>query len=224
MRASTIPQWRTPRALRSSYGLIATITFVYLGAVGWSAARPLAVLDLADAPTRAHVRIVNGVLLHNEAPFSGVVTERFSDGRLKRQTPYRRGRREGEVVAWHENGRVAERRAYEGGLEHGMHDGWYPDGSARFAYRYVRGRADGDQREWYANGTPFTAFTYRDGQESGRQRMWTEAGVLRANYVVDHGRRFGLMGTTGCSGLSHAASPALGAISSSATTSVVDEP
>jgi antitoxin component YwqK of YwqJK toxin-antitoxin module len=101
---------------------------------------------------------------------------------------------------WYPDGRMRTERAYVRGVEDGVHRGWYADGAPMFERHYRRGLAQGLQREWYPDGTPYTEFTYVDGHENGRQRMWTEYGALRANYVVRAGRRFGLMGSTGCEG------------------------
>lgn len=104
---------------------------------------------------------------------------------------------------WYSGGQARAERAYVRGREDGVHRGWYENGTPMFERHYRRGLAQGIQREWFPDGTPYTEFTYVDGHESGRQRMWTEYGVLRANYVVRDGRRFGLMGSTGCEGVVH---------------------
>lgn len=104
---------------------------------------------------------------------------------------------------WYSSGQVRTERAYVRGLEDGVHRGWYGDGTPMFERHYRRGLAQGVQREWFQDGRPYSEFTYVDGHESGRQRMWTEYGALRANYVVRGGRRFGLMGSTGCEGVTH---------------------
>ena len=84
-----------------------------------------------------------------------------------------------------------------------MHRGWYANGAVRFVYLYKQGVAEGVQQEWYPDGTPYTRFEYVAGHEEGRQQMWTNEGVLRANYVVEHGRRYGSAGTAGCEGTAH---------------------
>lgn len=107
------------------------------------------------------------------------------------------------VIKHHPNGQLAERREYRNGREDGVHRGWHANGALRFVYHYVNGVAEGVQEDWYPDGAPYTRFEYVAGHEEGRQQMWTAKGVLRANYVVAHGRRFGLMGTTGCMGTAH---------------------
>jgi antitoxin component YwqK of YwqJK toxin-antitoxin module len=101
---------------------------------------------------------------------------------------------------WFDDGSLAWERTYREGREHGLHRGWYPSGGKRFEIRYVDGFAEGEAREWYPSGKLLTEFRYVRGHEMGRQRMWTEDGILRANYVVRDGRRYGLIGSVGCTG------------------------
>ena len=118
--------------------------------------------------------------------------------------------REVQVVEkFHANGERSERRTYRNGREEGVHRGWYPNGARRFVYRYEDGLMEGVQEAWYPDGTPYTRFEYVAGHEAGHQQMWTDRGVLRANYVVEANRRFGLMGTTGCMGSARADSMAV---------------
>lgn len=129
--------------------------------------------------------------------------------------------RRGLTVVEHRfpNGQVSERRTYRHGLEEGVHRGWYPSGARRFVYRYARGVMEGVQETWYPDGGRHARFEYVGGHEAGRQRMWTDRGVLRANYVVEGNRRFGLMGATGCMGPAHGDSAAVIAAAVTARTS-----
>ncbi len=118
-------------------------------------------------------------------------------------------RRDVVVVETHfANGQRSERREYRNGREEGIHRGWYPNGARRFVYHYANGVMDGVQQTWYPDGALYTRFEYVAGHEAGRQQMWTDRGVLRANYVVEGNRRFGLMGSTGCMGTAHTDSAA----------------
>jgi len=147
-------------------------------------------------------RIVSrsGVLYLADAPLNGLVIERWPDGSTKSITEFAAGRRHGAATAWYPDGQPMYERWYEEGLEEGTHRGWWEDGSRRFEYDFDRGLHDGTAREWYADGSLYREFQYAEGQEVGRQRMWYADGTLRANYVVREGRRFGLIGSKGCTG------------------------
>ncbi len=108
------------------------------------------------------------------------------------------------VEARYPNGQLWYRRSYRGGREDGLHTGWWADGRVHFVYHYRDGLIEGEAHEWYPNGIQYRDFHYRAGHEEGSERMWYTDGTLRANYVMRDGRRFGLPGTKGCTGLDSA--------------------
>ena len=105
------------------------------------------------------------------------------------------------VEARYPNGQLWYRRTYRDGREDGVHTGWWADGRIHFVYTYRDGLIEGLAREWFPNGRRYREFHYVAGQEEGSEQMWYTDGKLRANYVVRNGRRFGLPGTKGCTGL-----------------------
>ncbi len=173
---------------------------------GFASLSPLITVRRATATKEAtdtSLTIANGMQFSLGVPFTGKVRERFPTGAIKRETAYVNGKRDGTEHGWFGNGSLRETRTYQSGREQGTHRGWYVNGARRFIYHFVDGRGDGLMEEWYESGLPYTRFEYVHGQEEGAQRMWTEYGALRANYVVTAGRRYGLMGTTGCQGAPH---------------------
>lgn len=91
-----------------------------------------------------------------------------------------------------------ETRSYIQEMKTGVHRGFWEDGKPRFEYVFENGEHQGSAKEWYQNGKPYREFHYDKGYEEGSQKMWWENGVIRANYVVKHGRRFGLIGLKLC--------------------------
>ncbi len=156
--------------------------------------RPKSTVDAVDP----RLSVINGVILLEGKPFTGLTKELYADSRVKRLAEYDEGRLDGRMMGWNPDGTMSYLRIYRRGLESGLHTGWYPNGKNRFQFVYSRGKLEGAAREWYSNGQMFTELHYYRGQEQGSQRMWTEEGKLRANYVVTDGRRFGLMGSMGC--------------------------
>ena len=57
-----------------------------------------------------------------------------------------------------------------------------------------------DEKTWFADGRPYRVFHFLRGQEQGEQRMWYADGTPRAAYVVRDGRRYGVLGSKGCTG------------------------
>jgi protein SCO1/2 len=134
------------------------------------------------------------------SPARTTVVERYDNGRIKREAQYRNGKLDGITRGWYENGAIEYERRYRSGEEDGEHRGWYPDGAVRFVYHYARGRSEGEQRQWFDNGRPLTWFNHVHGQEVGLQRMWNADGTVRSSYAVRDGKRYGLVGSTGCTG------------------------
>jgi len=131
---------------------------------------------------RAPLRLVAAVLLATQTgavrlPSHHVVVERWDNGRVRRETTYR-----GDVLD-------------------GPSRGWYRSGVPQFVYNYARGVGEGAQRQWYPTGQLYTWFNHRAGHEVGQQRMWNADGTIRSNYVIKDGRRYGLLGSLGCTGV-----------------------
>jgi hypothetical protein len=107
---------------------------------------------------------------------------------------------DGVVRAFYESGAPREERRYRGGVEAGTHRGWWENGRERFVASYRNGVLDGAVREWTEGGQLYHLAHFADGHERGTQRMWNPDGSLRANYVVEGGRRYGFIGAVGCTG------------------------
>jgi antitoxin component YwqK of YwqJK toxin-antitoxin module len=133
-------------------------------------ARRVVILGLA-----AVIGVTTAAIAAEHAGTSTVV-ERYSNGRVKRLEERRDGKLDGIVREWYENGaRMRE-------------------------FHYRRGVSEGLQRQWYPGGQLFTSFHHHDGQEIGQQQMWNPDGTIRSNYIIRNGRRYGLLGSRGCSG------------------------
>ena len=150
--------------------------------------------------TDPELALDDGVLTRSGVAVTATVVERYDSGTPKRTEAWVDGQRDGTSVSWYENGQVNEQRSFRDGRKEGRHLGWYGDGTPRFDYVFELGLLRGQALDWYPDGTPYREFTYDAGQESGRQQMWNVDGSLRANYVVIEGRRFGLLGSKGCTG------------------------
>ncbi len=144
-------------------------------AIGANAAPPLAIVRNAQDPA---IHLVRGALVVDGVPFTGELVDRYPNGQWIYQRSFRDGR------------------------EDGVHTGWWEDGRLHFVYTYSNGVLEGEAREWYRDGSPYRVFHYVAGHETGLQQMWYADGGLRASYEVREGRRYGLPGAKGCTGMS----------------------
>jgi hypothetical protein len=143
-------------------------------------------------------RLINGVLLYANQPFSGAVKEFYPNGQLKAKTEYKQGREHGMSWRWYEDGSSCWERRYQNGKKHGQHEGWWPNGQRKFLYQFSNGEHEGEAYDWYANGQLAQCYRYENGQEVGLQQAWRENGKLYANHVVKAGKRFGLVNSRLC--------------------------
>jgi antitoxin component YwqK of YwqJK toxin-antitoxin module len=74
----------------------------------------------------------------------------------------------------------------------------FRSGQPQFEFYFEDGEYHGVAKEWYQNGQAYRTFHYEHGYEQGSQKMWWENGIIRANYVVKNGRRYGLIGLKLC--------------------------
>jgi antitoxin component YwqK of YwqJK toxin-antitoxin module len=141
----------------------------------------------------------DGILLHNELPFSGFLIKKNSDGVLIEKIGYLNGSQAGDMLGFYENGAKKFIRPYLNGEKHGIHLGWYEDGTLRFLYQFENGLSEGNHKEWYEDGSIMQDFNFKDGKPFGSQKVWRKDGKIRGNYVVrENGRRYGLMGIKRC--------------------------
>ncbi len=137
-------------------------------------------------------------LYFQNTKYSGYIFDLFANGDSLFVGSYFNGVEEGAFKKWYPNHRIAEYRTYHLGKKAGKHIGFWEDGKPKFEFNFIDGELQGVANEWYRNGQAYKAFHYEMGYENGSQKMWWENGIIRANYVVKQGRRFGLIGLKLC--------------------------
>ncbi len=137
-------------------------------------------------------------LFYEDRKYDGFVIRLFPGGDTAVFMGYRKGVQEGISKKWYSPNVIQETRYYHSGKKVGTHTGYWENGNPKFEYHFEEGEHEGELKEWYQNGQSYRIFHYRKGYEEGSQKMWWENGVIRANYVVKNGRRFGLIGLKLC--------------------------
>ncbi len=137
-------------------------------------------------------------LYYQDKKYSGYIYDRFENGDSAFVGSYLNGMEEGVFKKWYRNNQLGEYRTYHSGKKVGKHVGFWEDGQPKFDFNFIAGELHGESNEWYPNGQAYKAFHYKMGYENGSQKMWWENGIIRANYVVRQGRRYGLIGMKLC--------------------------
>jgi hypothetical protein len=117
-------------------------------------------------------------LFYNDIRYSGFVYTLYNAKDTMQIAGFLNGLEEGNQKKWYSNKQIASIRDYRAGKKIGKHHGV--------------------AKEWYQNGQAYRTFHYEHGYEQGSQKMWWENGIIRANYVVKDGRRYGLIGLKLC--------------------------
>lgn len=142
-----------------------------------------------------------GLQLFNKTPFNGYIVRYSEVGQLLSKEGFFHGKREGASKSWDENGRLIEIRYYSENRKTGRHLGYFPNGQKKFEYHFQDDLPIGTHKEWLENGQLYALSSYNEnGQPEGEQKLYFPSGKIRANYVIENGRRYGLLGAKGCMG------------------------
>lgn len=145
------------------------------------------------------VSLARRVLLLSSLLFFLIFTLGCSnENRQERYNQYNNGLEEGEWRRYHPNGVLMEQRFYSHGMKVGTMKTWWDNGQLQSLYRFVNGEYDGTCFEWSRGGVMTRKMHYKNGYEDGEQHQWYDDGSVRSNYIIQQGRRFGLLGTKNC--------------------------
>ena len=137
-------------------------------------------------------------IFFNNSKYSGFVYTLYNEKDTMQLAGFLNGLEEGVQKKWYPNKQIASVRMYHAGKKIGKHLGFWENGQPQFEFYFEDGEHHGIAKEWYQNGQPYRTFHYEHGYEQGSQKMWWENGIIRANYVIKNGRRYGLIGLKLC--------------------------
>lgn len=142
-----------------------------------------------------------GILFYAQKPFSGFVIGKYPTEKFASKNGYSLGKLEGKQEKWYPDGSKMEIRFYHDNRKVGKHHGWWENKQMKFEYFIENDIPQKTHREWYPNGQLYALSNYNaEGQPEGTQQMWFETGQIKANYIIEDGRRFGFLGAKGCMG------------------------
>ena len=144
-----------------------------------------------------YLKNVNGVVFHEGKPFSGRVYKLGITDTIS-ITCFYRGKEHGAWKTFYDSGLLRELRYFNKGVKVDTLKRWWSNGQLQFACTFKNGEYNGALQEWNENGQLTKSMSYRNGYEEGSQKMYYDNGRIRSNYVVQHGKRIGLLGTKNC--------------------------
>lgn len=111
---------------------------------------------------------------------------------------YLHGQEHGQWVQYYPSGELRETRSFVEGKKTGEYLAWWKNGNLMLTYQFEDDEYEGTCREWNESGRLITEMNYHRGYESGSQKVWYDNGKIKSNYVMESGRRYGLLGTKNC--------------------------
>ena len=115
-----------------------------------------------------------------------VKKEYWENGKLRSETHYKNGKKDGLTTLCSEDGRTGELE-YKNGKLNGLKTTWYEHDSTRkrSRTRYKNGKKDGMAVEWYPSGRKKSTSHYKNDIENGFRKEWDKSGKLiyQGNFV-----------------------------------------
>lgn len=180
-----VATWMRPLVLIALFALAAILTLVS------TLELEKAVTLLATPAMVGRLRLENreGILYRRgvSSPFSGWVTDRFSDGTLKLRSAVEDGLLHGESEGWFTNGAPELREYFHRGIPHGTRTTWHENGQKRSEGQIVDGRQEGLYRQWHANGRLAVEAEFAHGKPNGLSHSWHPDGSLKAEAEMKYG-------------------------------------
>lgn len=63
-------------------------------------------ININEEEGRGNIRKIQGILYHNDVPFTGTTISKYPDGQIENKRTYINGKREGLVEEYYENGQL----------------------------------------------------------------------------------------------------------------------
>jgi antitoxin component YwqK of YwqJK toxin-antitoxin module len=139
---------------------------------------------------RAELTMIDG-RLHRQrelAPFTGIMIERYPDGKVQSRSSISNGLLEGLSEGWYTNGQKQVVEHFHAGVSHGQRIKWHPTGAKLSEANIVQGKIEGVFRRWHENGVLAEEIPMKEGQPDGLSRAYYPNGRLRAEARLNAGR------------------------------------
>ena len=116
-----------------------------------------------------------------------VKREYLDNGKLRSETHYKDGKKEGLHTVWYKTGEKWYVYHYKNGRPEGLATVWYKNGEKKEEVHFKNGKQEGLGTSWYETGRKKFIKHYKNGKENGLRKEWNEDGTLTSegNFVDD---------------------------------------
>ncbi len=140
-------------------------------------------------PSSELVRLDGRLMLRTATnqPFTGWLTEHYTDGSPKSRSRIANGWLEGVSEGWHTNGVLQVQEHFVAGAAEGPVTKWHANGVKLSEGLARAGKLEGVFRRWHDNGVLAEEVTLQNGQPHGVSRSWFPSGSLKAEVTLENG-------------------------------------
>ena len=121
-------------------------------------------------------------------PFSGLMLERYSNGRLRSRSAVTNGLLCGLSEGWHTNGQLQVTEHFKAGVSHGRRTKYYANGLRQSEVDIVDGKLQGVFRRWHTNGVLAEKVELADNQPDGLSLAYFPGGSLKTRALLQGGK------------------------------------
>ena len=108
--------------------------------------------------------------------YTGIGYEYFEGGKIKSQTSYKKGNKNGMSRRWLENGQLIEKLNYNNESLNGLQLYWFDDGKLRLEQHFKNGKLNGISKSYYENGKLKDEIRFKQNVLNGKYRTFYEDG------------------------------------------------
>ncbi|MBK9337202.1 MAG: hypothetical protein IPM98_11755 [Lewinellaceae bacterium] len=114
-------------------------------------------------------------------------TEKYGTGAVSRRYQEIGGKKEGLMTDYYSDGRLKAERRFENDQQTGRTVLYYPDGAIKEVQYYQNGKKEGGDTLFYENGRVQFVVEFHEEKKNGYLRKWSPEGelVFEARYVMD---------------------------------------
>lgn len=142
---------------------------------------------------------INGILFLDNKPYSGYLYSLYPNSKDTMEVKgYEEGKEHGTWKKYSKNGVLTEKRFFITGSKEGEMKTWWPTGKIQSICNFKNNEYEGNLKQWNNQRQLILNLNYKKGHEDGVQQMFYDNGKVRSNYVIENGRRYGLLGTKNC--------------------------
>lgn len=105
-------------------------------------------------------------------PFSGIITQHYSNKKIKLYCPMINGKVTGERKRYYENGNLKSIDNFKDNLKNGICTNYYPTNKIKSTTIYKNGMKNGEVIGYYENGNIFFKFNYINGNPVNKAEVY----------------------------------------------------